>query len=131
MGAIDAKPSSGAAAGGGEDRLRALPDDILVQILRSLGTPDAVRTSLVSRRWRRVWELLPELRLPFFPDPVRFRDALDVHQVRLRCLEVGGDDAFDPVSPATWLPAAAARVSGRFVLDSSEGRGRGGRWRLC
>ncbi|CAL5091940.1 unnamed protein product [Urochloa decumbens] len=108
---------SGSAAG--VDRLSALPDDLLAQILRPLGTPDAIRTSLVSQRWRRVWSLLPELHVPSLPgDPIRFRDALAAHQVRLRFLQVlstGGGTA-DPKSISIWLPAAAARVSGNFAL---------------
>ncbi|CAN6180946.1 unnamed protein product [Urochloa humidicola] len=108
---------SGSVAG--EDRLSALPDDLLAQILRPLGTPDAVRTRLVSRRWRRLWSLLPELRVPSLPgDPIRFRDALAGHQVRLSSLQVlstsGG--AADPKSISIWLPAAAACVSGHFAL---------------
>ncbi|CAN6170632.1 unnamed protein product [Urochloa humidicola] len=108
------------SAAGGEDRLSALPDDVLVQILGPLRTPDAVRSSLVSRRWRRVWSLLPELRLPFLPaEPSRFRDALNGHQVRLRYLKVwdfAGAAGADPESLAIWLPAAASRVSGQFTL---------------
>ncbi|CAN6196708.1 unnamed protein product [Urochloa humidicola] len=108
------------SAAGGEDRLSALPDDVLVQIQGPLRTPDAVRSSLVSRRWRRVWSLLPELRLPFLPaEPSRFRDALNGHQVRLRYLKVwdfAGAAGADPESLAIWLPAAASRVSGQFTL---------------
>ncbi|CAN6209170.1 unnamed protein product [Urochloa humidicola] len=99
------------------DRLSALPDDVLVQILRPLGTPDAVGTSLVSRRWRRLWSLLPELRVPSLSgDPVRFRDALAGHQVRLCSLQIVLAATADPKSLAIWLPAAAARVSGHFAL---------------
>jgi len=112
----------GDLAAAGEDRLSTLPDDILVQILGPLPTPNAVRTSLVSRRWRRVWELLPELRFFFFPEPSRFRDALAAHQVRLRFLQVWArDGGADTESLAIWLPAAAARVSGHFVLINGSG----------
>ena len=112
----------GDLAAAGEDRLSTLPDDILAQILGPLPTPDAVRTSLVSRRWRRVWELLPELRFFFFPEPSRFRDALAAHQVRLRFLQVWARDGGAVTeSLAIWLPAAAARVSGHFVLINGSG----------
>ncbi|CAN6344599.1 unnamed protein product [Urochloa humidicola] len=65
-----AKPSAG------EDRLSALPDDVLVLILLRLSTLDAARTSLLARRWRRVWGLLPELSFLFFPEPRGFPSAV-------------------------------------------------------
>ncbi|KAJ1287479.1 hypothetical protein BS78_02G013000 [Paspalum vaginatum] len=104
----------------GEDRLSALPEDVLVKILLFLNTPDAVKTGLLSTRLYRAWQLVPEIRMPFFPDPrnaLRFRDALAAHEVALRRLHVGHGDA-DPASLAVWLPTAAARVTGSFSLRS-------------
>ncbi|KAJ1423769.1 F-box-like domain superfamily [Sesbania bispinosa] len=37
------------------DRISDLPDKIIQSILSSLGTKDAVRTSVLSRRWRSQW----------------------------------------------------------------------------
>ena len=46
-----------------------------------------------------------------------FRDALDLHEVPLRHLQVEGHgQGALPKSIATWLPAAARRVSGCFAL---------------
>ncbi|TVU40450.1 hypothetical protein EJB05_13915, partial [Eragrostis curvula] len=56
---------------GGEDRLSALPDDALVLILLHLDTATAGRTSVLARRWQRVWTLLPVLRFPDGADPHR------------------------------------------------------------
>ncbi|KAL6647325.1 hypothetical protein ACP70R_014762 [Stipagrostis hirtigluma subsp. patula] len=110
-----AKPSSDSGACGGEDRLSALPDDVLVLILLRLSTPAAARTSVLSRRWRRVWALLPDLHFPFAPEPEGFRDALDAREVPLRKLFVSAEDVA-PESLGIWLPAAARHVSGDLIL---------------
>ncbi|CAO1939346.1 unnamed protein product [Urochloa humidicola] len=107
---------SGAGAGG-EDRLSALPDDVLVLILLRLGTTaEAARTSALSRRWRRVWVLLPELRFHLAPDGHRIREVLlspDAPPPLLRISVVTEDSA--PDSLGAWLPDAARRLSGDLV----------------
>ncbi|TVU41458.1 hypothetical protein EJB05_14977, partial [Eragrostis curvula] len=100
-------------ADAGEDRLSALPDDILVLILLRLGTSDAGQTSVLSRRWRVVWALLPELTFPHAREPNRIRDALQAHQSSLLCLSVEIQSAsLDSV--AAWLLVAARRLAGRL-----------------
>ncbi|CAL5091910.1 unnamed protein product [Urochloa decumbens] len=123
-----AKRSSGAA---GEDRLSALPDDVLVLILLRLRTLEAARTSVLARRWRGVWALLPELQLPVFPEPRGFSDALAASTVPLRCLFVGGRRGAPAASVSDWLPAAAPRVAGELTVvdigrESSANGGGGG-----
>ncbi|CAL5077821.1 unnamed protein product [Urochloa decumbens] len=100
----------------GEDRLSALHDDVLVLILLRLRTPEAARTSLLARRWRGVWWLLPELRFAFFPEPRGFGGALAASSVPLRCLFVGGLRGAPIASLADWLPAAAPRVVGELTV---------------
>ncbi|KAK9285578.1 hypothetical protein L1049_024773 [Liquidambar formosana] len=51
---------------GGEDstKIRSLndcPEDVLLHILSFLPTIDAVRTSLLSRKWRNLWSSIPSL----------------------------------------------------------------------
>ncbi|CAL5062793.1 unnamed protein product [Urochloa decumbens] len=47
---------------GEEDRISALPDDMLLQILARLGCARAAaHTGLLARRWRGLWARLPEL----------------------------------------------------------------------
>lgn len=46
---------------GSEDRISELPDAILHIVLSYLNTEDAVRTSVLSKRWRGVWAHAPNL----------------------------------------------------------------------
>ncbi|TVU40470.1 hypothetical protein EJB05_13936, partial [Eragrostis curvula] len=112
-----AKPSYD-SAGSGNDRLSALPDDTLVLILLRLDTAAAAgRTSVLSRRWRRVWTLLPELRFSFSPAPHLIAAALAAHEAPLRHLFVGTQDAdHEPV--ADCLRAAARRLSGQLIVEN-------------
>ncbi|CAA7055392.1 unnamed protein product [Microthlaspi erraticum] len=44
-----------------EDRISALPDDLLLRILLFVPTEDAVSTMILSKRWRSIWTMMPEL----------------------------------------------------------------------
>ncbi|CAH8253469.1 unnamed protein product [Arabidopsis lyrata] len=44
-----------------ETRICALPDDLLLQILHHVPTKEAVATSILSKRWRYVWTMVPRL----------------------------------------------------------------------
>ncbi|KQK07628.1 hypothetical protein BRADI_2g36672v3 [Brachypodium distachyon] len=122
--------------GGSEDRLSALHDDLLIYILLKLTTPAAVQTSVLCRRWSRLWNLLPELRFPPAPaiEPHTIRAALAAREEAstLREFVVGLRDA-SPESIAAWIPVAARRLSGRLVLSnilSQHESEEGGAWHL-
>ncbi|CAN6222216.1 unnamed protein product [Urochloa humidicola] len=106
-----------AAGDGGEDRLSALIDDVLVLvlILLRLNTAAAVRTCVLSRRWRRVWALLPKLRFHLVPDGHRIREILDAPEALSLVRISVTTEAAGPESAAAWLPAAARRLSGALV----------------
>ncbi|CAM0951558.1 unnamed protein product [Alopecurus aequalis] len=53
------------AAAEAADALISLPTGVLDSILARVGLRDAVRTSALSRAWRRRWEALPSLDLDF------------------------------------------------------------------
>ncbi|KAK3137582.1 hypothetical protein QOZ80_5BG0454240 [Eleusine coracana subsp. coracana] len=60
------------------DRISGLSDELLHCILLRLPhTAAAARTSLLSRRWRRVWAHLPELRLFYDAASTRTLDRVD------------------------------------------------------
>jgi hypothetical protein len=101
----------------GEDRLSALPNEVLVLILLKLSTRAAAQTSVLSRSWRRVWALLPTLSFDETAKPDWLRDALDGHEVPVRSLHVGAHGAAAG-SLGVWLPAAARRVTGDLSLCS-------------
>jgi hypothetical protein len=45
-----------------DDRISDLPDELLLGILDQLRSlPAAARTSVLSRRWRRVWASVPDI----------------------------------------------------------------------
>ncbi|TVU06084.1 hypothetical protein EJB05_49276, partial [Eragrostis curvula] len=48
---------------GGVDRLDALPDALLHHVLSFLPVEEAVRTSVLARRWRHLWKSAPGLRI--------------------------------------------------------------------
>ncbi|CAD6227027.1 unnamed protein product [Miscanthus lutarioriparius] len=114
-----AKLSTGASTGAGsEDRLSALPDDILVLILRCLSTCGATQTSVLSRRWRRVWALVPTLCFRYTPDTRQIGPALEAHETALLRLSVLTRDAA-PDSVSAWLAVAARRLSGSLLFHNT------------
>jgi len=112
----------------GADRISELPDDLLHQILhRVASTPAAVRTSVLSRRWRRLWADLSELRLNSVLAPVpgigTVDGALDACcmptvtrlNVSLDHLPPWGSGlSADRVAP--WLRFASRRVAGDLCI---------------
>ncbi|CAA7038379.1 unnamed protein product [Microthlaspi erraticum] len=61
------------------DRLRNLPECLMLQILLKLGTKDVVKCSVLSSWWRNFWKLVPglDLDLDDFPDHVAFASFID------------------------------------------------------
>ncbi|KAL6839430.1 hypothetical protein ACP4OV_030700 [Aristida adscensionis] len=120
-----AKPSSDAGAGAGADdsvdRISELPDDVLVLILTRVRTRAAARTSVLSRRWRRLWKLLPELSFLGALEADRARAVLEGHDAPLRGLLILSRFAAAD-SVAALLRSAARRVTGQFFF-MSEPRG--------
>ncbi|KAJ3702116.1 hypothetical protein LUZ61_005821 [Rhynchospora tenuis] len=51
------------------DRISSLPNDVLAHVLSFLSTRDAVRTCVLSKRWRNTWTIVPVLNFNFYEFP--------------------------------------------------------------
>nr|XP_023919310.1 putative F-box protein At1g49610 [Quercus suber] len=61
-----------------QDRISALPNSILLNILSSLPTKDAIKTGVLSKRWSYVWTSVPSLSFSDdYEDTDRFATAVD------------------------------------------------------
>uniref|UniRef100_A0A453Q4Y9 F-box domain-containing protein n=2 Tax=Aegilops tauschii subsp. strangulata TaxID=200361 RepID=A0A453Q4Y9_AEGTS len=78
------------------DRLSALPDDVLVNILDRLNVREAARTSILSRRWTQLCAKLSRLMisaLDFLPKGVLCTNISDDELVRINAAVVQATDS--------------------------------------
>ncbi|XP_060186132.1 F-box/FBD/LRR-repeat protein At1g13570-like isoform X2 [Lycium barbarum] len=74
-----------AVEGDREDRISDLPRNVIDRILELLPVEDAARTSILSRKWRYIWAMLPSLVLGYRfcksfkweESPFNFKEAVD------------------------------------------------------
>jgi len=115
-----------------EDRISDLPDALLLQILSSLPTENAIATSVLSKRWRSLWTMLPKLKFdsnfnPVFDDdnidPTMFSEnvykTLSLHKAPvLESLHLSFEGRTDFLHVGIWIATAFARGVRKLVLDS-------------
>ncbi|CAN6329676.1 unnamed protein product [Urochloa humidicola] len=117
----------------GEDLISGLPDEVLHAILVRLGSARAAaRTSVLSRRWRRVWAHMPEILLDIGvearpPAADSFLDAVDsalagflAPAIERLCITLFADSLVIRAPSgrvAPWLRFAAERVAGELSLS--------------
>ncbi|GJN27242.1 hypothetical protein PR202_gb15245 [Eleusine coracana subsp. coracana] len=68
--------------------LGKLPDDVLLSILKRLDLRDAVRSSVLSRRWRHIPSVLPDSGLV----RLQARRRRRVHQVQVQAVRQGSEE---------------------------------------
>ncbi|PRQ17700.1 putative F-box domain-containing protein [Rosa chinensis] len=77
-----------------EDRISELPDAILCHILSFFSTREAVKTSILSHRWKNVWASVPNLDFDEYelayvfrtlPQPVRYESDWFAQFVNRTC----------------------------------------------
>ncbi|KAL6207350.1 hypothetical protein ACLB2K_018308 [Fragaria x ananassa] len=84
----------GSHVGNDEDKISQLPDALLSHMLSFLLTKDAVRTSILSKRWKNIWASVPSLDfgteymsgagfVSFVDRVLYYRDSLDIQRFRL------------------------------------------------
>lgn len=113
------------------DRISGLPDEILCHILSFLVTGEAVKTSVLSRRWKNVWAYNPNIDLcdlgcgkrinsDNFEGIVNLvllsRGSLDIHRFSLTCEDFVNYSCFD-----AWIRGAVRHNVVELVLDLVDG----------
>ncbi|CAH8261675.1 unnamed protein product [Arabidopsis lyrata] len=100
-----------------EDRISQLPDPLLIQILNHLPTEEAVRSSVLSARWRPLWLWVPNLEFSFskFPSFTAFLsfgnwffDSARVSCIDSLKLSIDRNDAFYSYL-TSWIDALVKR----------------------
>ncbi|CAH8386345.1 unnamed protein product [Eruca vesicaria subsp. sativa] len=104
-----------------EDKLSALPDDLLMRILSPLRTEDVMYTSFLSKRWRYLWKMVPNLKFDSY-----YSYAFSEHVYRslalhkapfLERLHLKIKHKRDAVDVGIWLGVAFSRNLRQLVLS--------------
>ncbi|KAL6656714.1 hypothetical protein ACP70R_004494 [Stipagrostis hirtigluma subsp. patula] len=114
-------------AGGGcgvDDRLSGLPEGVLEHVLSFMPAPDAVRSSVLSTRWRGAWTRAPALNLSDAPPHQdRFLGIAGAVLARYATLDIpslnvviGCQSNLGPAT-AAWLAGAMERVVGSVSVS--------------
>ncbi|XP_020879882.1 LOW QUALITY PROTEIN: putative F-box/FBD/LRR-repeat protein At3g49030 [Arabidopsis lyrata subsp. lyrata] len=113
-----------------DDRISELPEDLLLQILSYIPTENVIATSVLSKRWRSLWKMVPNLKFDFEFDPKieskyhqTFSDnvyrSLTLHKAHvLESLHLNIIRGTDGLNIGMWIATAFARHVRKLVLIS-------------
>ncbi|CAA0384346.1 unnamed protein product [Arabidopsis thaliana] len=65
------------------DQISTLPDNVLVMILKEMLTEDAVKTSVLSKRWKTVWKQVPYVLFDMQKSFLTIMEPLPTHSNRV------------------------------------------------
>lgn len=104
-----------------QDRISELPEALLLKILSSLPTKNVIATSVLSKRWRSVWIMVPRLEFESYGNIYKFaenvtRSLLSHKAPVLESLHLKVRDQFDGVYVGIWATIAFARHVREFAL---------------
>ncbi|XP_020879881.1 F-box/FBD/LRR-repeat protein At2g04230-like isoform X2 [Arabidopsis lyrata subsp. lyrata] len=112
-----------------KDRISDLPEALLLHILSSLPTEKAIATSVLSKRWRSLWKMVPKLKFDYKFHPLADMDAhvfsenvyrsLSLHKAPvLESLHLTFEGRTDCMDVGIWIATAFARRVRKLVLVS-------------
>ncbi|KFK27928.1 hypothetical protein AALP_AA8G448900 [Arabis alpina] len=105
------------------DRISELPEALLIQILSSLPTKLVISTSVLSQRWRSVWEMMPNLEFDQSNGNIKgfaenVSKSLLLHKAPiLQSLHLKVRDRCEHVYVGIWVAIAFNRHVRDFELD--------------
>ncbi|ESQ45513.1 hypothetical protein EUTSA_v10010911mg, partial [Eutrema salsugineum] len=108
-----------------EDRISELPEDLLLHILSSLSTEIVIATSVLSKRWRSLWKMVPKLEFNFEDhksehhtvSEIVCRSLLSHKAPVLESLSLVVRDETEALDIGIWVGIAFSRHVRKLVLD--------------